>query len=163
MGFTIMGNSYTIELYFFYTNFCYTAIMIYCLWSTFLMKTIFVVDDNTVNLVVADEALSNNYNVFTFVSAQVMLDSLNNIIPDLILLDIMMPGMDGFETLKHLKANRQYAEIPVIFMTSKEDAGTKALGYQMGVADFIFKPFLESVLLSRIIAHLPIEVIDQEN
>ena len=126
------------------------------------MKIIFVVDDNNVNLVTADETLSKWYNVFTFASASSMFDFLNNTIPDLILLDIMMPDIDGFETLKQLKANKRHAEIPVIFLTSKNDAKTEALGFEMGVIDFISKPFSAPVLLNRIKMHLHIEAIISE-
>ena len=121
------------------------------------MKTIFVVDDNTVNLVTADETLSDYYNVITLASASTLFDFLNNTIPDLILLDIMMPDIDGFEALKRLRANARYAHIPVIFLTSKRDAATEALGFEMGVIDFISKPFSPPVLLNRIRTHLHIE------
>jgi len=126
------------------------------------MKTIFVVDDNTVNLMTADKALSDSYNVITFASASAMFDFLNNTIPDLILLDIMMPDIDGFETLKRLRADARYEAIPVIFLTSKNDAVTEALGFEMGVIDFIPKPFSELVLLNRIKTHLHIEEIIAE-
>ncbi|MCL2213806.1 MAG: response regulator [Treponema sp.] len=126
------------------------------------MKTIFVVDDNTVNLVTADDTLSCYYNVFTFASASSMFDFLSNTMPDLILLDIMMPDIDGFEALRQIKADKRYAEIPVIFLTSKNDAATEALGFEMGVVDFISKPFSKPVLLNRIKTHLHIEEIITE-
>jgi len=118
------------------------------------MKTIFVVDDNTVNLVAADEVLSNSYNVFTLASASTMFDLLDNIMPDLILLDIMMPGIDGFEALKMLKTDNRYSQIPVVFLTSKTDAATKTLGKEMGIKDFISKPFSDTDLHNCIRTHL---------
>jgi len=126
------------------------------------MKTIFVVDDNTVNLMTADKTLSDWYNVVTFASASTMFDFLNNTVPDLILLDIMMPDIDGFEALKRLRADNRYMDIPVIFLTSKNDAATEALGFEMGVMDFISKPFSGPVLLNRIKTHLHIEEIITE-
>jgi len=114
------------------------------------MQTIFVVDDNNVNLVTADENLSQWYNVFTLASAATMFDLLDNVMPDLILLDIMMPEIDGFEALKRLKADERYSGIPVIFLTSKNDESVTALGFKMGVIDFIFKPFSGQALLNRI-------------
>ncbi|MCL2210083.1 MAG: response regulator [Treponema sp.] len=134
------------------------------------MKTIFVVDDNTVNLMTADKVLSDWYNTLTFVSASAMFEFLNNIVPhetsltvpDLILLDIMMPDIDGFKALKMLRADARYTKIPVIFLTSKNDANTEALGFQMGVIDFISKPFSGLVLLNRIKTHLHIEEIITE-
>ena len=126
------------------------------------MKTIFVVDDNTVNLMTADKTLSDFYNVITLASASTMFDFLKNSIPDLILLDIMMPDVDGFDALKKLRADARYAAIPVIFLTSKNDAATEALGFEMGVIDFITKPFSGPVLLNRIKTHLHIEDIITE-
>ncbi|MCL2185480.1 MAG: response regulator [Treponema sp.] len=126
------------------------------------MKTIFVVDDNNVNLVSADEALSKHYRIFTLPSAASMFELLEDIRPDLILLDILMPDMDGFETLKQLKETIHLADIPVIFLTSRTDASTEALGFEMGVVDFISKPFSRPVLLNRIKIHLGIEDIIHE-
>ena len=118
------------------------------------MKTIFVVDDNTANLVKADESLSDWYNVFTFASAQAMLDFLHNVVPDLILLDIMMPAINGFEALKRLKSDKRHSEIPVIFLSSMNDAVTESRGFEMGAIDFIAKPFSGPVLLNRLNTHL---------
>jgi putative two-component system response regulator len=123
------------------------------------MKTIFVVDDNTVNLVTAEETLSEHYNVITLASAALMFDLLANVKPSLILLDIIMPEMDGFEALKQLKSNPLYKDIPVIFLSSKNDSDTEALGFEAGVIDFISKPFSKPVLVNRIKTHLEIESI----
>jgi putative two-component system response regulator len=126
------------------------------------MKTIFVVDDNNANLLAAKEALSKHYNVFTLASAAVMFELLDNVSPDLILLDIMMPDINGFEALKRLKAEARYAFIPVIFLTSKNDASTEALGFELGAVDFMSKPFSKPVLRNRIKTHLAIEEIIHE-
>ena len=121
------------------------------------MKTIFVVDDNNVNLLAADEALSPHYRIFTLPSASSMFEILEDIIPDMILLDILMPEIDGFETLKRLKANNKWSLIPVIFLTSRNDAATESIGLDLGAVDFISKPFSRPVLLNRIKTHLNIE------
>jgi len=126
------------------------------------MKTIFVVDDTNINLLDAQEALSDDYNVLTFSSATDMFEVLENIFPDLILLDILMPGMDGFEALEKIKSDNKYSEIPVVFLTSKSDADTEARGFKMGAIDFISKPFSKPVLLNRIEAHLNMENIIHE-
>ncbi|MCL2215172.1 MAG: response regulator, partial [Treponema sp.] len=126
------------------------------------MRTIFVVDDNNVNLLTADEALSTHYRVFTMPSASAMFELLEDISPDLILLDILMPDMDGFETIKILKSKQKFAEIPIIFLTSRTDASTESLGLEMGAVDFISKPFSRPVLLNRIKTHLDIEDIIHE-
>jgi len=127
-----------------------------------IMKTIFAVDDNHVNLLTAEEALSEQYNVFTLSSASLMYDLLNDVTPNLILLDVIMPDIGGFEALKHLKSDKRYSNIPVIFLTSKSDADTEALGFEMGVADFISKPFSKPVLLNRIKTQLDIEDVIHE-
>lgn len=121
------------------------------------MKTIFVVDDNDTNLYNAQKALSNAYKVYTLPSVADMFELLENITPDLILLDIQMPEMNGFEALKILKENEKYRDIPVIFLTSQIDADTEVHGFEMGAIDFIPKPFSELVLLNHIKSHLEIE------
>ena len=121
------------------------------------MKTIFVVDDNNVNLISADQALSEHYIVYTLSSAPDMFDLLEDIKPDLILLDIIMPEINGFETLKILKSSSRNADIPVIFLTSRNDAISESRGFEMGAVDFITKPFSHPVLLNRIKSHLNVE------
>ena len=114
------------------------------------MKTVFVVDDSSINLSMADDALSDHYDVITIASASIMFDLIDNIMPDIILLDIMMPDIDGFEAMGRLKENDKYKKIPVIFLTSKDDKATESLGYEMGAVDFIKKPFNKQMLLDRI-------------
>jgi len=126
------------------------------------LKTIFVVDDNNVNLLAANDALSKYYRVFTLPCAANLFELLDNVRPDLILLDILMPEMDGFETLQKLKLNGRFADIPVIFLTSRNDAGTESQGFEMGAVDFISKPFSKPVLLNRIKAHLDVENVIRE-
>ncbi|MCL2808438.1 MAG: response regulator [Treponema sp.] len=126
------------------------------------MKTIFAVDDNHVNLIKAEKALSDIYTVYTFSSASLMYELLDKIMPDLILLDVLMPEIDGFEALQYLKADKKYSSIPVIFLTSKNDAETEVRGFEMGVVDFITKPFSEAVLYNRIKTHLNVEDIIHE-
>ena len=114
------------------------------------MKTIFVVDDNSTNLLMAEEALSDHYEVITMLSASTMFEFLDNVLPDLILLDIMMPDINGLDALKQLKANKKFANIPVMFLTGKNDTDIETLGFEMGIADFIKKPFSEPVILNCI-------------
>ena len=121
------------------------------------MKTIFVVDDTKINLLDAEEALSEYYNVFTLSSASIMFDVLENVQPDLVLLDILMPDIDGFEALERLKSEKKHADIPVIFLTSQSDAVTEARGFKMGAVDFISKPFTKPVLINRIETQLNME------
>jgi putative two-component system response regulator len=124
-----------------------------------MQKTIFVVDDSDTNLSMAKEALKEYYRVMTMPSAVKMFALLEKIIPDLILLDIEMPDMDGFEALHLLKENNAQSDIPVIFLTSMSDASVEAHGFEMGVIDFITKPFSAPVLINRIKTHLDIDEI----
>ena len=117
-------------------------------------KTIFVVDDNGTNLSTAEEALEDQYRVITLSSAAKMFTILEKVTPDMILLDIEMPEMDGFEALKRLKTDGSHAGIPVIFMTATADAATEARGKELGAIDFVIKPFSAPVLLDCIKNHL---------
>jgi signal transduction histidine kinase/HPt (histidine-containing phosphotransfer) domain-containing protein len=125
-------------------------------------KKIFVVDDNDTNLFMAEEALGERYRVMTLPSAAKMFGLLEKIKPDLILLDIEMPEMDGFTALERLKANEAQADIPVIFLTSMTDAAMEVRGFQLGAVDFIAKPFSAPVLLNRVKTHMDIAELIRE-
>ena len=127
-----------------------------------MSKVIFMVDDNDTNLSSAKQVLKEQYKVMTLPSAAKMFALIERIIPDLILLDIEMPEMDGFEALALLKGNPTYANIPVIFLTSMKDTNVEARGFQLGVIDFITKPFFGPVLINRIKTHLDIDDIIRE-
>jgi len=117
-------------------------------------KTIFVVDDSDTNLSMAEESLENHYNVITIASGKRMFSIIERIKPDLILLDIEMPEMNGFEVMERLKSSDDYKNIPVIFLTSVRSAETEASGFEMGAVDFISKPFSTPVLLNRMKLHI---------
>jgi len=121
------------------------------------MEKIFVVDDGDVNLTKAKQALEGNYRIFTLPSAAKMFALLEKVVPDLILLDIQMPEMDGFTALEKLAQNKRTADIPVIFLTASTNIDTETRGFEMGVMDFITKPFSPPVLLRRIESHLRID------
>jgi len=118
------------------------------------MKRIFVVDDNISNLLVVEDILSEQYEVFTLSSAKLMFDLLEKVVPDLILLDLLMPEINGFDALKQLKEDLRFADIKVVILTSKGDAPTEAFGFELGAVDFIRKPFSTLVLLDRVGAAL---------
>ena len=119
-------------------------------------KTIFVVDDNKMNLVVIKDTLKEHYKVITIPSAEKMFMMLEKIIPDIILLDIFMPDIDGFEAAQSLKNNGNYAKIPVVFLTSTIDNNTKERAGRLGITDILSKPFDKPILLEKIEKYLNI-------
>ena len=125
-------------------------------------KTIFVVDDSDTNLSTAEEVLEEAYDVMTISSAARMFTLLDKIQPHLILLDIEMPHMDGFEALTILKSNPKYSGTPVIFLTSLNDVASEVRGFELGVVDFIIKPFSAPVLLNRVKMHLSVDQLLRE-
>ena len=120
-------------------------------------KTIFVVDDSITNLEMATEALEKDYRVLTMTSAERMFSMLEKVMPNMILLDIEMPEMSGMEAIILLKANPQYSDIPVIFLTALSSPHVEKQGFESGAIDFIAKPFSHYVLKSRIKTHLNID------
>ncbi|MDR0289612.1 MAG: response regulator [Treponema sp.] len=115
-----------------------------------MSNTIFVVDDSVANLAVAEKALAGFFNVLTFSSAEKMFPVLQKITPLLILLDIEMPDINGFEVMRQLKEDKAHSKIPVVFLTAMSDAANKAFGIELGASGFITKPFTASDLLDQI-------------
>ena len=115
-------------------------------------RRIVIVDDDIANLQVAGHILSKDgYYVTALKSGQALLNHVENHLPDLILLDVNMPAMDGFETMKKLKTlERDVADIPVIFLTAEDSADAESKGLSLGAMDFIKKPFVPEVLLLRV-------------
>lgn len=111
---------------------------------------IMIVDDNISNLTMAKNLLKDKYDVFTIPSADKFFDLLANVIPELVLLDVEMPHINGYEVIKRLKANDGTADIPVIFLTSKTDVVSELEGLSLGAADYVYKPFSPPLLKKRI-------------
>jgi putative two-component system response regulator len=128
-----------------------------------MRKTIFVVDDNDTNLSKAEEGLEDIYDVMTIPSGERLFVILKKIKPNLILLDIEMPEMDGFQVLELLKSNKEYKDIPVIFLTGVRSHEVEARGFDCGAVDFITKPFSEQVLLNRVKLHIDVNLIIKEH
>jgi putative two-component system response regulator len=124
-------------------------------------KVVMLVDDNMTNLKVGKEILKDEYTTYTVPSAESMFELLENVRPDMILLDIEMPGMNGFDALEKLKAEPAYAEIPVIFLTAKSGESDEQAGLRLGAIDYVSKPFSPTLLLLRIENHMLL--IDQNN
>jgi CheY-like chemotaxis protein len=119
-------------------------------------KKIIVVDDMSDNLSALRNILKEIYMVYPCPSAAKMFELLEHVSPDLILLDVIMPDMDGYEAIKKLKSTTQYNEIPVIFLTSINDTQSEIKGLELGAVDYIRKPFVTPLLLQRIKTHLAI-------
>ncbi|MEM9218798.1 MAG: response regulator [Cyanobacteria bacterium P01_F01_bin.150] len=118
-------------------------------------STILIVDDNPNNIQVLFDLLkSSGYRIAVAKSGENALKRLQGALPDLILLDVMMPGIDGFETCRRLKANDVTREIPVIFMTARSDTVDKVKGLNLGAVDYIIKPIQQQETLARIRVHL---------
>ena len=114
---------------------------------------IILVDDNLTNLNIGRKLLSNFYQVIPAKSAEKMFEVLEKVIPDLILLDIKMPEMNGYEAIKKLKATPRFAGIPVIFLTAR-DGASEHEGLSLGAVDYVYKPFTAPLLRKCIEAHL---------
>ncbi|MBE9180030.1 hybrid sensor histidine kinase/response regulator [Oculatella sp. LEGE 06141] len=116
---------------------------------------VLIVDDMIANLEVLSETLSEaGYKVVTAIDGDRVLKRVQSHPPDLILLDVQMPGIDGFETCQQLKSNPATAGIPIIFMTALTDTESKVKGFALGAVDYITKPFQEQELLARVHTHL---------
>lgn len=120
--------------------------------------TILIVDDNTNNLKILAEVLKeNSYDFRMAKSGQLALNILEKTTPDLILLDIQMPEMNGFETCKRIKANEKKAKIPIIFLTANIDSESIAKAFESGGVDYVTKPFNSNELLARIDTHIKLK------
>jgi len=120
-------------------------------------KLITIVDDSLVTLRACANVLEEKYAVATVPSAEKLFDLLEHNKPDLILLDIEMPNMNGYEAIKVLKENPETSDIPVIFLTGKSNPDYELEGLSLGAIDYITKPFQPLLLLKRIEIHLLLE------
>lgn len=115
---------------------------------------ILAVDDSPVNLAVIEQELKNEYELITANSGSRALRYLRMEKPDLILLDIQMPQMDGIETLKNIRELENGADIPVIMLTAKNDKNTILESSRLGICDYVLKPFVSQDLHDRILRTL---------
>ena len=114
------------------------------------MRHILIVDDNTTNLKTAASVLESEYTLSMAKSGKQALNFLKKNKPDLILLDILMPDMDGYETMEKIKLNPETSSIPIIFLTADTEPGSEARGLSNGAVDYITKPFNKEAMLGRI-------------
>ena len=119
---------------------------------------ILLVDDNTANLQLLHETLDGfGYKLLAAKNGKTALHIAKKVKPDLILLDIMMPEMDGYEVCKRLKADQATMQIPVIFVTALSDAEDEAKGLTLGAVDYITKPFNPDLIRARVRNHLELK------
>jgi len=109
-----------------------------------------LVDDNIATLTMGRNMLKEFYEVYPAPSAVKFFEITGNVVPDLVLLDIEMPEMNGYEIIKKMKSFPHLAEIPVIFLSAKDDRNSELEGFNLGAADYISKPFSVPLLLKRI-------------
>lgn len=115
---------------------------------------ILIVDDESMNINILMELLKSDYRLIAAKDGQQALQRVQQTIPDLVLLDIMMPGMDGYEVCRELKSRLLYQDIPVIFVSAMSEVGDETLGFEVGAVDYITKPFSPSIVLSRVRTHI---------
>ncbi|SMC78149.1 Response regulator receiver domain-containing protein [Desulfocicer vacuolatum DSM 3385] len=120
-----------------------------------IKPTLLIVDDVPANLHTLMETLGDNYRFIPAKDGEQALKKLQgDILPDLILLDIMMPGMDGYEVCERVKANEKTKNIPVIFVTAISEIEDAAKGFQAGAVDFIQKPLNPPMVKARVDLHI---------
>lgn len=121
------------------------------------IQTILIVDDQSTNLSILSETLKKRYRILVAKSGEQAFKVLTANEVDLILLDILMPGMDGYEVLRQLKNDEKTKDIPVIFITAKDADQDEAEGLQLGAVDYIRKPFYLPIVEARIRTHLELK------
>jgi diguanylate cyclase (GGDEF)-like protein len=120
-------------------------------------QRILVVDDNPLNVQALYHTFSGDYQVFMATSGEAALDVCRERQPDLVLLDVVMPGLDGYETCERLKSDPETRDIPVIFVTGQDDSAAEVRGLAAGAVDFIVKPFNPVIVRARARAHLTLK------
>ena len=122
---------------------------------------IMVVDDTEANIDILVETLADDYKVSVAMDGESALEDINVNRPDLILLDVMMPDMDGYEVCRRLKADPQTRDIPIIFVTAKSEESDETKGLDMGAVDYITKPFSPPIVQARVKTHLILKMMRQ--
>src|SRR5438445_4235112 len=125
---------------------------------------ILIIDDAPANIQTLSTILKERgYDINIATDGRQGLELLERIRPDLILLDIMMPEMDGFETCQRIKASTAWREIPIVFLTAKTDTADIVRAFELGAVDYVPKPFNAHELLARVNTHLTLDHIDRDN
>lgn len=122
--------------------------------STADQPTVLIVDDNRLNIDLLVDILEDDYKLLVALNGITALELIQDALPDIILLDIMMPEMDGYEVCKRLKSDDRTARIPIIFITAKTQTEDEANGLALGAVDYITKPVNPAIVQARIKTHL---------
>lgn len=117
-------------------------------------QSILIAEDTPANVDILLDALSDKYDTSVALDGETALRCVGDVKPDLILLDVVMPGMDGYEVCRRLKASEETRDIPVIFLTSLTMADDEARGLRMGAVDYIAKPFSPKIVEARVHSHM---------
>ena len=118
-------------------------------------NVLLLVDDDPENIEIVNSILGDEYEIRVAVNGVKALELANiEPTPRLILLDVIMPQMDGYDVCKHLKAGRKTRDIPVIFLTGKTDVADETRGFEVGAVDYIHKPFSPPIVTARVRTHL---------
>ena len=115
-----------------------------------LRKIILVIDDMAAILEHAKQLLKGEYSVIPCISAKQALDIMDKRIPDLILVDINMPEMDGFDFIRQVKSDERFSDVHVMMITAEITSQIESKGYELGAENFILKPFSQPVMLKKI-------------
>lgn len=124
--------------------------------------TVLVVDDTPANLSLLSNLLKEHYRVKVANNGHKALELVAAALPDLVLLDIMMPDMDGYEVCRQLKANSRTRDIPVIFITAKTEVEDEMLGLALGAVDYLTKPVVPAIVMARVSTHLALRQLSRE-
>ena len=119
---------------------------------------ILIVDDVPSNVLILSQSLGRDYEILTASSGEDALKILFEVKPDLLLLDIMMPDMDGYEVCRRVRMDKSIRNIPVIFLTAKGDEEDETRGLEIGAVDYIVKPFSIAVVRARVRAHIELKM-----
>ena len=114
------------------------------------VKKILIIDDEKMNIIALAHFLKPEYNIIVSTESLTALETAEKHLPDIILLDIIMPDMDGFEVIAKLKQSETVKDIPVIFITGLNNEVDEEKGIELGAADYISKPFKRSIVKTRI-------------
>ena len=120
-------------------------------------KRVLIIEDDSSNIMTLTYVLSSEYTLFVAKTGERGIELAEQLLPDIILLDVLMPGMNGFEVLKLLKTGPTTSDIPVVFLTSRNDSNSELEGLSLGAIDYISKPFSPPLLLKRLEVHLLVE------